>query len=174
MTVVTEEARGRASERAPSLAARVGARLGDVMPGPRPELAWVSAAFVLAVGVALGYAVFAASGEGDPRTVTAQVDTGRLPGGTARLTVPEDEGEGAVLHVEGLTRPAGRRVFMVWLKRGDSVSPAGSYFAVDEKGRGSAAIPDDLRGVDAVLVSRELEENLPTQPTEPPVISAEV
>ncbi len=48
----------------------------------------------------------------------------------------------------------GRRVYEVWLKRGNSVVPQ-SLFEVSSDGSGTAGIPDGLDGVDAVLVTRE-------------------
>jgi hypothetical protein len=170
MSAVREEAQASP----PPLGDRARAWLGGLFSGARPQLAWVSAGFVLAVGVALGYAAFQGSEGDDSRTVTASVDRSRLAQGSARLIVPEDEGEGAVLDVSGVPQPGRGEIYMVWLKRGQSVSPAGSYFAVDAQGRGTTAIRDDLRDVDAVMVSREKQRKLPGQPTEPPVITARV
>ena len=79
---------------------------------------------------------------------------------------------GAVLRVNGLPLPPAGGVYEVWVKRGASVSPA-SLFEVTRDGSGAAAVPDDLEGADAVLVTRERRGGA-QMPTEPPVITVRV
>ena len=76
----------------------------------------------------------------------------------------------ATLKVQGLPVLHGGRVYEVWLERAESVRPAGTLFAVGHDGRGTAAIPADLHGVDRVLVTRERAGGV-EHPTERPVIS---
>jgi hypothetical protein len=63
-------------------------------------------------------------------------------------------------------------VYEIWLKRGDQLQP-GPLFSVDSSGNGSGAIPDDLAGVSAVLVTRERTGGAKV-PSEAPIISARI
>jgi hypothetical protein len=131
------------------------------------------AAVLLAIGIGVGALVGAAGGgDGGPSVRVASVDTSRLAGGAkASLWVPEGAGKngGAVLRVTGMPLPAGRDVYEVWAKRGDSVEPV-SLFDVTSDGNGSAAIPDKLDGVDAIYVTREKRGGAKV-PTEKPVVA---
>jgi len=64
-------------------------------------------------------------------------------------------------------------VYEVWIERDGEVRPAGALFAVGRDGRGSAAIPGGVEGVDRVMVTRERAGGV-AQPTETPVIVADV
>jgi anti-sigma factor RsiW len=170
-----EAVREDAAERSParrSLRDRLG--LGRLLTGMRPEFAWVSAAFVLMVGVALGVAVTQlTSGGGDgQRVVAAEVDSSRLRHATATLIVPKDKNGPAHLRVVGMPRPKPGRVYEIWLKRGNQLQP-GPLFNVDSQGNGVGAIPDNLDGVSAILVTREHVGGAQT-PSEPPIISARI
>jgi len=160
-------ARGRARERSPRAGLRQ--RLGQL--ALRPATAWVSAAFLLAIGIVAGGAIaLTVGGEDDrSRTLTARVDKSRLPDGSARLVIPDEQGEGAVLRVHGLPQTGKNQVYQVWLRRGDEVVP-GSLFEVGSDGGGAAAVADDLRDVDEVMVTRQREGGA-RAPTEQPVIS---
>jgi anti-sigma factor RsiW len=155
-----------------SLFERLG--LGRVASGMRPELAWVSAAFVLAVGIALGAAVtlLSSGDEGDKRVISAEVDRSRVNQASATLTLPEDGDGPAHLRVTGLPKPEPGQVYEIWLKRGNQVQP-GPLFAVNSQGEGVGAIPDDLDGVSAVLVTRERTGGA-LMPSEAPIISAKI
>jgi anti-sigma-K factor RskA len=125
----------------------------------RPRLAAAAAALLVAIGVAAGALVGATGGGGQhSSTVAATVDTSRMPAGRASLVVPADADTkgGAILRVEGMQAPQAGHVFEVWIKRGDKVTPS-SLFTVGRDGSGAAAIPNRLRGADAVLVTREPE-----------------
>jgi anti-sigma-K factor RskA len=140
----------------------------------RPRFAAAAAAVLLAVGVAAGALVGAlggGDGGGDSKTVAAQVDAVRMPAAKASLVVPddaEDEG-GAILRVEGMQQPQSGHVYEVWIKRGDEVTPS-SLFTVEHDGSGAAAIPDELRDADAVLVTREPAGGS-RRPSEAPVLT---
>ena len=140
--------------------------------GLRPRAALALTAIALLVGAAGGAAI---SGLGDddaraPRSLAATVDDTRIGAGKATLTVRDDGGPGA-LTVEALPQPPRGQVYEVWLERGDRIEP-GPLFSVDRNGRGVAAIPADLDGVTAVMVTRKRAGGA-QQPTEAPVISAE-
>jgi len=170
MEAVREDAPQRSPGQRPLLE-RLG--LGRLLTGMRPELAWVSAAFVLVVGIALGVAITQLTGGSDgQRVVAAQVDPSRVQHATATLTVPDGKNGGSQLRVAGMPRPKPGQVYEIWLKRGNQVQP-GPLFNVDSQGNGVGAIPDNLDGVSTVLVTRERTGGAQT-PSEPPIISARV
>jgi anti-sigma-K factor RskA len=173
MRTVREEAAAMAPARdRPGLGARVRRRLRSLTDGVRPELAWVSAAFLLFVGVLGGYAIKAATTNDDgTRVVAAQVDRSRIPQASASLVVPHGD-KAAILRVNGLPEPIGNQVYEVWLMRDDQPMPV-SLFNVTREGSGAAAIPQDLRKGDYVLVTRE-KPGGSRAPTEQPVIRVRV
>jgi anti-sigma-K factor RskA len=138
------------------------------LPRLQPVIAWAAAAVALVAG---GYGA-AELVRGDPggRTLEAQVDTQRLPGGEATLSVSEDGG--AVLRVEGMPAAGRGRVYEVWVERGGEVQPV-SIFDVDAEGAGAAAVPGSLDDVSAVMVTREPRGGS-EQPTEAPVVRVDV
>jgi len=140
------------------------------LPRLRPAMAWVSAAFLLLVGVGVGLALNGLGGE-DTRTVAASVDRARLPQASRSLMVAADD-HGGVLRVQGLPEPPRGRVYQVWLMRGDEVIP-GALFVPRSDGTGEAGIPDDLDGYDAVLVTREPAGG-GRKPSEKPVLSVQL
>ena len=164
MAVVSEEATARAG----TGGRRRFALPALSLPRVRPALAWASAAFLLAVGVAAGWALTRVT-DGDPgRTLAAQVDASRIARASGSLEVAEGEA-GAVLRMQGLPQPPPGRVYQVWLQRGDEVRPR-ALFTPRADGTGEAGIPDDLEGYDAVLVTRERRGGA-TAPSEDPVVS---
>ncbi len=124
-----EQVRAEAPEPQP---ARERRRLSLSLPRLRPAMAWAAAA-ILVAGVLLGYGVSQLGGDDDEtRTLQAQVDMSQLPDGTASLSVPDDEGRGSVLRVEGLPDAGKERVYQVWIERDGQVVPV-SIFDVDEQ-----------------------------------------
>ena len=170
MEAVREDAAAQAG-RATRRSLREWLGLDRLFSGMRPELAWVSAAFVLAVGIALGVAVSELGGGNDHRTVAAVVDRSRVQNASATLTIPDGSGP-AQLKVTGMPAPKPGEVYEIWLKRGDQVQP-GPLFNVDSMGNGVGAIPEDLDGVSTVLVTREKTGGA-QMPSEIPVISARI
>jgi anti-sigma factor RsiW len=172
MEAVREDSGQPARARRRTLRERLG--IDRLLTGMRPELAWVSAAFVLLVGIGLGVAVtqLAGGGGADQRVVTAQVDPSRVPNASASLTVPKDASGPAQLRVVGLPPPKPGQVYEIWLKRGNQLEP-GPLFSVDRQGGGVGAIPGDLGGVSAVLVTRERTGGA-QRPSEAPIISARI
>jgi len=147
-------------------------RVGAFFSGMRPELAFVAAAFILAVGIALGVAGSGLTGDDEPshRVVSAEVDRSRVADASATVTLHENGP--AQLRVTGLPAPRPGQVYEVWLKRGAQVQP-GPLFSVDTQGNGVGAIPDDLTGVEAILVTRERTGGA-QKPSEAPIISARI
>jgi anti-sigma-K factor RskA len=148
---------------------RTGRRLLAGLTGMRPALAWMSAALLLAVGAAVGFGLSRVGGAGGTRTIAARVDHSRVPGGSASLLVPKGRA-GGILRVRGLPILSHGRVYEVWVKRNGDLMPE-STFDVDRRGAGAAAVPEDLSGASAVLVTREPRGGS-RAPTEAPVMSA--
>jgi anti-sigma factor RsiW len=145
-------------------------RVRDLLPdlgGVRPQLAWVSAAFLLAVGIACGWGITQLAGSDDARVISAEVDDGRVPSASASLVVPDDSEGGAILRVNGMpTLPTGR-VYQVWIQRGRELMP-GTLFNVGEDGTGTPAVRS-VDDADAVLVTREAAGGA-RAPSEEPVL----
>jgi anti-sigma factor RsiW len=165
MDVVEAEARtaGPAERRAPRRNWLAGLRL-------RPAVALAAVALLL--GGVVGFGLNGA-GEDDPRTVAATVDRTRLPGGSAELEIAEAKGDPATLRVTGVPMAPRGEVYEVWVERDGEIRPAGALFDVGRDGRGSAAIPGGVEGVERIMVTRERAGGT-AQPTEKPVIVAEV
>jgi anti-sigma factor RsiW len=73
--------------------------------------------------------------------------------GDARLYVTSGHGE---LVVARLQQPTSGRIYEVWLqRRGQAPAPTAALFSVTRSGTGDAAVPGDLSGVSAVLVTQE-------------------
>ncbi|MDQ3720957.1 MAG: anti-sigma factor [Actinomycetota bacterium] len=158
MGMVEREAAGREQPSAPrSAAAGTRRRLRSLVLTPinrRPALAWVTAVFLLAVGLAFGAVGASLLSGDDGRTLTAQVDSVRVPEASGSLVVSGDQSRGAILRVHGMPSLPSREVYQVWVQRGGEMVSQ-SIFSVGQDGGGAAAVPDDLEGADAVAVTRE-------------------
>jgi len=142
------------------------------LPRLRPALAWAAAACVLAAFAGYGASELARDEGGGERTLSAQIDDQRLAGGSASLSVPEDDGPGSVLLVSGLPDPGRGRAYQVWVER-DGLIESAALFDVDAGGNGAAAVPQSLDDVSAVMVTREPRGGS-GQPTEAPVLRVDV
>ncbi|HEY1359127.1 MAG TPA: anti-sigma factor [Thermoleophilaceae bacterium] len=147
-----EAVEGRPPRR--SLAERLRGLLPD-LGGTRPAVAWVSAAFLLALGIAGGFGVAnLANDDNSTRTVQAKVDAGRAPEASASLRVYGNGENGALLRTHGLPPLRGGRVYQAWVQRGREIVPQ-STFDVGRDGGAATAVVEDLRGADAVMVTSE-------------------
>lgn len=148
-------AAGARPRRAKRLRERLGA-LGEGWSGAKPAFAWLSVSFVLFVGVLAGYAAtqLTATDRASGRTLAAEPDEERLPSASGSLVVQGDGERGGVLRVHGMPVLARDRVYQAWVRRGGEMISQ-SMFSVGQNGEGAAAIADDLREADAVLVTRE-------------------
>ncbi|HEV2062784.1 MAG TPA: anti-sigma factor, partial [Solirubrobacteraceae bacterium] len=143
--------------------------VGGTFRRARPAVAWASAASLLAVGIAVGYAAHDVGDLGE-RRVSALVDEERLAEGSGTLIVSEEE-KRAVLSVHGMPAlPASdsNEIYQLWLVRGSEVIPS-SLLSVGEDGSGTAAITSGVEDVDAVWVTREPAGGA-RAPSEPPVM----
>jgi hypothetical protein len=119
-----------------------------------PRLSPALAAALLAVGVLAGVGASLLVSGDEERTVAAQVDHSRLPQASASLGEPAGDDQGALLRVQGMPTPGAGRVYQVWLKRDGEIVP-GTVFSVRSDGTGAAAIPQGVKGVRQVMVTRE-------------------
>jgi anti-sigma-K factor RskA len=174
MATVAAEARER-SRPAPRPASPRASRWRERLFA-RPALAGTFAAVLVAIAIGAGALLGTLGGGGGDhqRVVAAQVDHSRLPAGSAELTVPSDAAQhgGAILHVQGMQRPPAGHVYQVWLQRGKRIVPS-SLFTVAADGSGVAAIPQRLKGVDRIMVTREPDGGS-AKPSERPVVVANV
>jgi anti-sigma factor RsiW len=161
MEVVDREAR----ERSGAPAARQRRFRLPSLAGIRPALV----AGALALGLLAGFGVAQLAGGGDDtRTIAATVDQGRLPDASASLRIQGDGEEGAILSVQGLPPAGDDQDYQAWVQRDGTVVPQPT-FDVGADGGGAAAVPDDLSGAEAVLVTREPQGGS-RAPSEQPVI----
>lgn len=130
-----------------------------------PGMAWAGAAAVLAIGVLGGYGLSQGLSGDEVRTISATAEGNA--GGV--LTVSGDGEDGAILRVTGLPQPTGGDVYQAWVQRGGTITPEPT-FEVGEDGRGAVAVPEDLSGADAVMVTRE-ERGGARAPTGAPVLT---
>lgn len=145
-------------------------RLRDLLPdlgGMRPQLAWVSASFLLAVGIACGWGITQLADSDDTRVISAQVDEQRVPFASASLVVHEDSDGGAILRVNGMPSLPSHRVYQVWIQRGRELAP-GTLFNVGEDGTGTPAVRS-VDDAEAVLVTREAAGGA-RAPSEKPIV----
>jgi anti-sigma-K factor RskA len=170
-----EKVEAEARERTSREPGRAPARRRLTLPRFRaltPQLAWAAAALIV-LGGAIGFGADRLSRGGPSgRVVTAQIDQGALPKASAQLEL-HGQARPATLRVAGLPVLRSGRVYEVWIQHGDNVRPAGALFAVTTDGRGVAALPQGVKGVDEVLVTRERPGGVP-RPTEPPVIRVKI
>jgi anti-sigma factor RsiW len=163
MEVVESEARERSG--APAARQRTSRRIRlPSLAGYRPVL--VAAA--LALGLVAGFGVAQLGGDDDARTVAATVDQGRLPDASGSLRIQGDGEDGAILSVHGMPPPGGNRVYQAWVQRDGTVVPQPT-FEVGADGGGAVAVPDDLSGAEAILVTREARGGA-RAPSEQPLI----
>lgn len=138
------------------------------IPRITPVVAWGSAAFLLFVGLASGFGLAKLTSGDDTRTIAASVQSRELRDANGSLSVPDKGGAGAVLHVSGLPSLPGR-VYQAWVLRDGEMVPQPT-FEVGRDGVGVLALPDDLKGATAVLITREPRGGSRT-PSERPVMT---
>lgn len=164
MEIVESEAREGSG--APAARQRAPRRIRlPSLGGFRPVL--VAAA--LALGVVAGFGVAQLGGGDDgARTVAATVDDARLPNASGRLRIQGDGEDGAILTVHGMPPAGGERVYQAWVQRDGEMVPQPT-FEVAGDGGGAVALPDDLSGAEAILVTREARGGA-RAPSEQPLI----
>ncbi|HEY7619062.1 MAG TPA: anti-sigma factor [Solirubrobacteraceae bacterium] len=131
---------------------------------PLPAIGMATA--VLAIGVIAG--VLLTGGRESTRTVDAKVTLASAP--TARAAV-KVSGDDARLTVTNFPAAGSDHVYQVWLVRGKNKPESAGLFRVPENGGATFDIPESVKGVDQVMVSREPGGGS-DQPTTEPIAAA--
>jgi len=126
----------------------------------RPAVAMTAVALIVAV--AAGYAVRGGGGGSETTTVVGPVD------GTVRATL-ERSGDSGTLEMTGLKQLPRDDVYQAWVQRDSRIEPS-SLFDARHDGTASAAIPHQLDGADAVMVTREPRGGS-KQPSSTPIVT---
>ena len=104
------------------------------------------------------------------RSIAAVVDRERLPEAVGKLELAA--GDQASLELAGLPDLGKRSTYEVWVQRGGEIT-AGPLFGPTSSGKAIVGIPGDLKGVEAVMVTREPAGGS-RSPTEKPVVQVPV
>jgi anti-sigma-K factor RskA len=118
-------------------------------------------AVALIVAVAAGYLVGGGGGS-ETTTFSGPVD------GKVRATL-ERSGDSGTLQLTGLRQLRGSDVYQAWVQRDGRIEPS-SLFEARSDGTASAAIPHQLEGAEAVMVTREPRGGS-RQPTSTPIVT---
>jgi anti-sigma-K factor RskA/putative zinc finger protein len=141
----------------------LGERVRELVRPMRPLVV----ASVLAVGVLAGFAVAQLGGGNDTRTLQASVNAQVLPHASGRLNV-ETDGQ-AILEVRGMPSPGAGRVYQAWVQRDGMIEPMPT-FEVGTDGAGAVAVPEDVSGAQAVMLTREPRGGS-SAPSEKPILT---
>jgi anti-sigma-K factor RskA len=153
-------------ETGPARRRRLGAGLAHQLAGAaRPAIVAAALAMAALAGIA-GYGL--GRGDEEGRTLAANVDRARIGDASAELELPGDDNAAAILSVRGLPVPQPGRTYEAWVLRDGRAEPAG-VFTVRADGTGEAPVTGDLRGADAVMVTRERAGGA-VAPTERPLM----
>jgi anti-sigma-K factor RskA len=167
MEVVEREAREAAGDSAAAPAPpRRPLRERLRLPSLRPALVVGGVALVL--GLAAGFGVAQLGGDDGARMIAATVDETLIPQASGTLQIEGDGENGAILRVNGMPELEDE-VYQAWIQRDGMVVPEPT-FEVGANGGGAVAVPDDLSGAQAVLVTREPRGGS-RAPSEEPILS---
>jgi Anti-sigma-K factor rskA len=158
-----------ATVRAEALEQEASAERRGRTPGKGPIVTWpawltqrVAAGAVTLIALLVVVAAFTLGGGGAARTYAGIVDA---PGASASV---RQSGSSAQLRFSKLPAPPTDRIYEVWLERkAKAPEPTGALFAT---GTGSVALPGNLHGVHAVLVTAEPRPDGSRVPTRAPII----
>ena len=137
--------------------------------GLRPAGAAAAATVLLALG-GLGGWILSREDAPRERSIAAVVDRERLPEAVGKLELAA--GDQASLELAGLPDLGKRSTYEVWVQRGGEVT-AGPLFGPTSSGKAIVGIPGELKGVEAVMVTREPAGGS-RSPTEKPVVQVPV
>jgi len=120
----------------------------------RPTLALVGG-LALAVGLLVG-ALAIGNGGPSTRTIAASVAPATAwHASHAPVATLRDTGGAGVLVVQGLPPAPAGRIYEVWVERGSTARPTDALFDASAKGGATVAVPGNLHGAQAVLVTAE-------------------
>lgn len=163
METVRAESRQAAREPPGAVPERWWSRFGIVLRRPATAIA---VAAMLIVGVVAGYLISESGGNG---TSTYQV---QALGNSNATGVLERTGASGILRVRGMPALARDQVYEVWVQRDGKLAPS-SLFVPRSDHSADAAVPSDLNGADAVLVTKEPPGGS-SQPTSAPLLSVKL
>jgi anti-sigma-K factor RskA len=133
-------------------------------PAPPATPGWARLTIAVAAAV-VAAAVVVALTVGGGRATRTYAGIVYAPGATASL---RQSSANAQLEVSRLPAPPAGRLYEVWLKRaGQPLAPTSALFTTST---GSVAVPGNLGGVQAVLVTAEPRPSGSPKPTRPPII----
>jgi anti-sigma-K factor RskA len=132
----------------------------------RPATA-VAVAATLIVGVVAGYLIHQPGGSGTSTFEAQAMGPAKDATGVLQRT-----GASGILRVEGMPTLARDQVYEVWVQRDAALDPS-SLFVPRRDHSADAAVPSDLNGADAVLVTREPRGGS-RQPTSAPLLSVKL
>jgi hypothetical protein len=158
-------AESRPAAREPPRRAREGWWSGFRIALRRPATA-VAVAATLIVGVVAGYFIH------EPGGGTSTFEAQALHGGGGASGVLERNGGSGILRVHGMPMLARDQVYEVWVQRDGSLEPS-SLFVPRRDHTADAAVPGDLNGADAVLVTKEPRGGS-SRPTSMPLLSVKL
>jgi anti-sigma-K factor RskA len=132
----------------------------------------LGAAAALAAGLAIG--ALAIGGSTNTVTRTQTIEASVVAPGHHATAVLRKAGSHVVLVITGMPAPPPGRIYEVWLERGTRApQPTDVLFSVTHSGGGSVGVPENLAGVNKVLVTAEPLGGSP-KPTREPVIVASI
>jgi hypothetical protein len=169
-----QERAGRPERSGHGLGAGLG-RLARRLTAARPAGALAGAGLVVLLAATLGVGVLVGRGTSDSghtRTIAASVNRARVQSASASLVVSGAGERVAILRVRGMPEPDSRHQYQAWVLKGREVMPEPT-FDVGPTGSGAVAVPDDLKGADAVLVTLEPRGGS-RAPTEMPLLRAKL
>jgi hypothetical protein len=144
---------------------------------PRRNLARLRPAFALVGGLALAIGLLVGAlvlGNGGPstRTIAASVaPAAAWHASHAPVATLRDTGGAGVLVVAGLPPAPAGRIYEVWVERGSTARQTDALFDASAGGRATVAVPGNLHGAQAVLVTAERRGGARV-PTMAPLIDA--
>jgi anti-sigma-K factor RskA len=132
----------------------------------RPATA-VAAAAMLIVGAVAGYLIHEPGGSS-----TSTVEAQAMPAAPHVTGVLEQQNGSGILRVQGMPSLARDQVYEVWVQRDGKLEPS-SLFVPRRNHSADAAVPGQLNGADAVLVTKEPRGGS-RQPTTSPLLSVQL
>ncbi|MGI8801566.1 MAG: anti-sigma factor domain-containing protein [Solirubrobacteraceae bacterium] len=163
LATVYEEAELFAAAGARETAKRATRR--DRRPVPR-LFQGLAAAALVAAGIAVGTVALGGTSTSTPKDRVILANTTAPTTALLRVSAGRTE-----LDVANLAAPANGRVYEVWLQRNGEPQATDALFTPTTDGRAAVAVPGDLGGVGAVMVTEEPAGGS-TKPTRAPLLVA--
>jgi len=128
------------------------------------------AAVVLVLAAVVGYAIGGGSDESSVKGGMTTALAGNPPGVTAKMV---SNGHSGVLYLKNIPHLPPEKLLQTWVERDDQIVSAGVLFIPAPNGTATATI-NDMRGVEAVMVTAEPFPDGSTHPTSHPIASVSI